>query len=419
MLARVDSPQRPRTASRSCRALLCPVLLLLAAGCSAGGRTTTYGRTPTTAAGDASKWRPAPGRQHISVRPAAASLDRYNELTAGRGRGMAGLLFELQAVPAGARLDRAVLRLRRKSAVGKPELEVMNVNKGLRIIRFATGEPLFGILRARVTRNKREMLSSAFDDQTDEQTSGLALTAYPVECSLPSESYRAGLFSSGKMYGQLLEQWNPLRSAGHGLAGAWDQLDVTGPARAQLAKDRKLLVGLKVSAGSLVWFGGGRKRPWAGPHLIVEYTPGAAPRKPKPAPQPRPEPKPQPVPKPRSAPKPGPRRGPARRTTLSDSGGGIVIGSKPDRADIYVDGKYVGTTPSRELRFPPGEIRLRIEKQGFRPWKRRVTILKNNVISVAPQLEPEPESALQPRPEPDANPAPAPEAETGPDAGAP
>ena len=365
---------KPMAGRIATRVMLAGGVLLAGVACGPKDGTTRYSRIATTTSGDGVEWKPAAPR-FVKLPPAGGSWDNYCELKAGEGKLVAGVLFELKSLPAGAGVSRAVLRLRRKQAKGVPQLSFMNINKGLRILRFADGEPLYGILRARMARDKKAMLRAAFNSDTDAQISGLALSEYPVECSLASENYRSTLFSKGQPYHLLLEKWNPARKAGHKLAGAWDEVDVTEAVRAQLSGDKVLLAGIKVTGGSLVWFADGRRQPWAAPQLIVEYSGGTATGAPKPAPKPEAKP----APKPQSEPEPEPRSATGR--------GKIVIGSEPGRADIYVDGKYVGTTPSRELVFPVGEIKLRIEKKGYEPWERRVTILRDNIVNVAPGLE--------------------------------
>ena len=51
----------------------------------------------------------------------------------------------------------------------------------------------------------------------------------------------------------------------------------------------------------------------------------------------------------------------------------VSFGSTPDGADITVDGKYMGSTPST-LQLTPGDHTILIEKATFRPWKRTMTV---------------------------------------------
>jgi S1-C subfamily serine protease len=49
------------------------------------------------------------------------------------------------------------------------------------------------------------------------------------------------------------------------------------------------------------------------------------------------------------------------------------ITSEPSGAEIYVDGKYVGSTPSK-LNLTPGEHVIRVVRPGYKDWERTVTI---------------------------------------------
>jgi hypothetical protein len=43
---------------------------------------------------------------------------------------------------------------------------------------------------------------------------------------------------------------------------------------------------------------------------------------------------------------------------------------------VFVDGRPLGNTPQLDVPIPPGQHRLRVERQGYRPYER--------VIDVAP-----------------------------------
>jgi hypothetical protein len=51
----------------------------------------------------------------------------------------------------------------------------------------------------------------------------------------------------------------------------------------------------------------------------------------------------------------------------------VVIKSTPPGADIMVDEKFMGNTPST-LRLPAGDHRIKLEKSGFRTWERLLTV---------------------------------------------
>jgi len=64
----------------------------------------------------------------------------------------------------------------------------------------------------------------------------------------------------------------------------------------------------------------------------------------------------------------------------------VVITSVPDVADITVDGKYVGNTPST-LRLSPGDHTIKIEKSGFKVWQKSVSTTGGSSLTIAPTLE--------------------------------
>jgi PEGA domain len=51
----------------------------------------------------------------------------------------------------------------------------------------------------------------------------------------------------------------------------------------------------------------------------------------------------------------------------------IIVKSTPPGADINVDGKYMGSTPST-IQLTPGDHQVSIEKEELRPWQRTMTV---------------------------------------------
>jgi hypothetical protein len=51
----------------------------------------------------------------------------------------------------------------------------------------------------------------------------------------------------------------------------------------------------------------------------------------------------------------------------------VIVRSTPPGADINVDGKYMGSTPST-IQLAPGEHEVSIEKEDLRPWQRTMTV---------------------------------------------
>jgi len=62
--------------------------------------------------------------------------------------------------------------------------------------------------------------------------------------------------------------------------------------------------------------------------------------------------------------------GPGAETAVSAI---ILVKSTPDGADILVEGKHMGSTPST-LKLSAGEYKIRLEKTGFKPWEQTVTL---------------------------------------------
>jgi len=66
----------------------------------------------------------------------------------------------------------------------------------------------------------------------------------------------------------------------------------------------------------------------------------------------------------------------------------VAVKSTPEGADISVDAKHLGSTPST-LRLAPGEHTISIEKPGFKPWHRTMTVVSGGSLTVDATLESE------------------------------
>ena len=64
----------------------------------------------------------------------------------------------------------------------------------------------------------------------------------------------------------------------------------------------------------------------------------------------------------------------------------VIVKSTPDGADIRVDGRYVGSTPSA-LQLPPGDHVVIVDKSGYKPWQRTMSLSSGGLITVDAQLE--------------------------------
>jgi PEGA domain len=64
----------------------------------------------------------------------------------------------------------------------------------------------------------------------------------------------------------------------------------------------------------------------------------------------------------------------------------VTINSTPEGADITVDGRFIGDTPST-ARLPSGDRVISIEKAGYKPWKRTVTLTEGGTVTLDATLE--------------------------------
>jgi hypothetical protein len=64
----------------------------------------------------------------------------------------------------------------------------------------------------------------------------------------------------------------------------------------------------------------------------------------------------------------------------------VVIKSAPEGADITVDGKYVGSTPST-VRLAPGDHSIAVEKSTFKAWQRTMTVSSGGIVTIDANLE--------------------------------
>jgi hypothetical protein len=73
----------------------------------------------------------------------------------------------------------------------------------------------------------------------------------------------------------------------------------------------------------------------------------------------------------------------------SGVGGGtgmVAISSEPVGAEIYVDGKFVGQTPST-VPLPAGAHHVEVKATGRMHWERDLTVVKDGEISLKAVLE--------------------------------
>lgn len=76
---------------------------------------------------------------------------------------------------------------------------------------------------------------------------------------------------------------------------------------------------------------------------------------------------------------------PAAANTEAETAG-VTVKSTPEGAEITVDDKFVGNTPST-LRLKPGDHVIAVSKAGFTVWKRTITLSQGSSITVDAALE--------------------------------
>lgn len=72
------------------------------------------------------------------------------------------------------------------------------------------------------------------------------------------------------------------------------------------------------------------------------------------------------------------------------------ITSEPDGAEIYIDGNFVGSTPSK-ISLPVGEHTIKIIRKGFIDWERKVNIESESTPSFHALLEKTPTTQSNPK----------------------
>jgi hypothetical protein len=66
----------------------------------------------------------------------------------------------------------------------------------------------------------------------------------------------------------------------------------------------------------------------------------------------------------------------------------VEIKSTPDGAEITVDDKFMGSTPST-LKLTPGDHKIKLEKSGFKAWERTLTVNGGTTATLNPTLDKE------------------------------
>ena len=65
---------------------------------------------------------------------------------------------------------------------------------------------------------------------------------------------------------------------------------------------------------------------------------------------------------------------------------GVTFNSRPDPAEVYVDGKFIGTTPVGH-KLAPGVHVIEIGREPYQKWRRELTLTPGNPTQVTAVLE--------------------------------
>jgi hypothetical protein len=65
----------------------------------------------------------------------------------------------------------------------------------------------------------------------------------------------------------------------------------------------------------------------------------------------------------------------------------VTITSRPQEAEIILDGVLIGRTPANKLKLEAGDYTLELRKPGYTTWKRKVRILSDSEITLNGELE--------------------------------
>ena len=72
---------------------------------------------------------------------------------------------------------------------------------------------------------------------------------------------------------------------------------------------------------------------------------------------------------------------PPQNIAKDDDAASVTVKSTPEGADIILDGKFAGSTPST-LRIKAGDHSMKVELKGFNPWERSLTISAGTQITL-------------------------------------
>lgn len=84
--------------------------------------------------------------------------------------------------------------------------------------------------------------------------------------------------------------------------------------------------------------------------------------------------------------KPDSSRPEGSQASAKDDSAQVTVKSTPDGADIMLDGKFAGSTPST-FQIKSGDHSVRVELSGFVPWEKSLTITAGGQITLNANLQ--------------------------------
>jgi hypothetical protein len=66
----------------------------------------------------------------------------------------------------------------------------------------------------------------------------------------------------------------------------------------------------------------------------------------------------------------------------------VMFHSKPDNAEVFVDGEFRGSTPVN-LHLTAGAHKVELRLEGFQAWERELVVVAGDDTRVAVTLQPE------------------------------
>ncbi len=76
----------------------------------------------------------------------------------------------------------------------------------------------------------------------------------------------------------------------------------------------------------------------------------------------------------------------ASRSSVQNSMAVLDISSEPTDAEIEIDGAFAGTTP-RTKRLNPGEYKIKISRNGYKSWEKKIKVEAEEEFPLSVQLE--------------------------------